>query len=794
MSPWRAIPLALLLARRRARAVLDRGAPHAGRRRHRDRRPDGAAPGRGHDAVGTAVRLAARRLGGDAVRRGLGLHGRGAAPAVLPAVARPRPRSPTRSRASSIRRPGCPRPCSSPARRPTSCCCRRCRRPSTRRRCVLCGLVLLTAARAGRRLEHAEGSPPRGTLLLLGLVSGLALWTHLMSASVVAAAALWVLLRSRGRRRLLVWAVVPLVAASAPLWSRALQDERGDAHRPGRRPERDDAPAPGRDAAATARAARRRARHARAGRRRRRGLHAVPPRLGRGAHGPALRADAGPGRAGRHASQPGAAPVRGRGARARRVPVPGALGAAHDPLADAALSPGGRARGLGRLAARRVAARLGAGARPRLAPPRPGARGCWTPGGAPTGPMRRSRSWTCSRVRSLLDAHGVRHAYASYGPAFRLTWESGERIVASPPWNDRFRHWPLPLLDEVRFAKNVAWVLTPSVPSGLPTPDELEQSMRRLGGRWRRDAAGAAVVFHAFVPPFAPQAEPWPGAGRGGRRRPAQLRRACRRASRWSCASTAPRPLDAITLLAALDGPRLPRSADVQVSADGETFETVATRRRREERQDLRWVNGHPQAVIDHDVVAVPLDGRQVVALRVVALEPEPWRVGEVLIHTEAGRQPWDEWLPPGAAWDERRRALARRAPRSRTARTGTRAGCCAGSPFVRQPPVPPPAVRADGGDGRDRAPVRREDLRRFPVPAAAQPGELAARGVAGDAARGRDAARAARSSAPTWTPSWARRWPRRSRSRAPSASCTGTPRSPTRRHASATSRRGTRT
>jgi len=263
-------------------------------------------------------------------------------------------------------------------------------------------------------------------------------------------------------------------------------------------------------------------------------------------------------------------------------------------------------------------------------------------------------------VRTLLDAHGVRHAYASYGPAFRLTWESGERIVASPPWNDRFRHWPLPLVDEVRFAKNVAWVLTPSVPSGLPTPDEFDHTLARLGGRWRRDAAGAAVVFQAFVPPFAPQSEPWPGAGAAG---DSDLRSfvAPLPGETLELRLDSPRALAAITLVAALDGPRLPRSADVLVSADGLTFETVATRRRREERQDLRWVGGHPQAVIDHDVVAVPLFGRPVVALRVVALEPEPWRVGEVLIHTEAGRQPWDEWLPPGASWDERRRALLER-------------------------------------------------------------------------------------------------------------------------------------
>ena len=212
-------------------------------------------------------------------------------------------------------------------------------------------------------------------------------------------------------------------------------------------------------------------------------------------------------------------------------------------------------------------------------------------------------------VRRALEAGGVRHAYASYVPAFRLTWESGERIVASPPWNDRFRHWPLPLLDEVRFARNVAWVLTPGVPSALPPPDAFEAQMRRLGGRWRRVEAGPAVVFLGFVPPFAPEVEPWPGAGAAGDR---DLRTFVEPApaAPFELRLPAPRPLQALTLVAALDGPRLPRSADVQVSADGLSFETVASRRRREERTDLRWVNGHPQGVIDHDVLAVPLGGR----------------------------------------------------------------------------------------------------------------------------------------------------------------------------------------
>jgi hypothetical protein len=98
---------------------------------------------------------------------------------------------------------------------------------------------------------------------------------------------------------------------------------------------------------------------------------------------------------------------------------------------------------------------------------------------------------------------------------------------------------------------------------------------------------------------------------------------------------------------------------DVQVSADGISFETFASRRRREERLDLRWVNGHPQAVIDHDVVAVPLGGRPVAALRVVpVLSGDRWRVGEVLLHDVPARQAWDEWLDPGLDWEARRRAL----------------------------------------------------------------------------------------------------------------------------------------
>ena len=107
---------------------------------------------------------------------------------------------------------------------------------------------------------------------------------------------------------------------------------------------------------------------------------------------------------------------------------------------------------------------------------------------------------------------------------------------------------------------------------------------------------------------------------------------------------------------------------DVAVSADGSTFEVVAQRRRRGEREDLRWVNGHPQYVIDHDLVAVALGGRTVAAVRVEpVLSSDPWRLGEVLVHPAqppSARGPWDEWLDPHLTWRERFQALdARRRP-----------------------------------------------------------------------------------------------------------------------------------
>jgi hypothetical protein len=525
---------------------------------------------------------------------------------------------------------------------------------------ILCGLLLLLAIRAGDRLARPERPPVPG-LVAWGALAGLALWTHLMSASVVAASGVFLFLRARGRRGVLVNALVPLLLASSPWWTGL--------------PE-------GREATRIVKVAGREQgmlEH----------LGEVVPQLHQtlggllGTHVPVV------------ADSVESVVMAPRGAAAAIVLAYGLL------IVLAVRASRGRGPA-GLLVATAV---LTLAAFPFPVRSAPHTIRFLTPlylpvlvlvVWLPVASDRLRRAWVVvlllatlhlaggvrllaawrsadraeqpfllpdlSPVRRALEARRLRHVYASYGPAYRLTYESGESIVGSQPWNERFLHYPLPYLDEVRFAKDVAWVLTPGLPGELPAPEVFESMLRGMGGTWRRSDAGLAVVYHDFVPPFSPKVEPLASAGLAG---DGDLRTSLHPdvAAPTTFALGAPRKLDGLTLVAALEGPRLLRSMDVEVSADGITFEVVARRRRRLEREDLRWVNGHPQVVLDHDLIAIPLGGRPVVSVRIrPEASADPWTLGEVLVHPAedpARRAPWPEWLKEGLTWGERRRALA---------------------------------------------------------------------------------------------------------------------------------------
>ena len=79
----------------------------------------------------------------------------------------------------------------------------------------------------------------------------------------------------------------------------------------------------------------------------------------------------------------------------------------------------------------------------------------------------------------MREQHLVR-AYASYHTAYCLTYTSGETVMASPPWNERFWGYPMPYLDEVRFASRVGCVLVPGVDFQLPARHTFESKLARL--------------------------------------------------------------------------------------------------------------------------------------------------------------------------------------------------------------------------------------------------------------------------------------------------------------------------
>ena len=531
---------------------------------------------------------------------------------------------------------------------------------------VLAALILVMALGLGERLRRGQRALAR--LVLWGGLAGLALWTHLMTAACVFAAAAWLWLRTpRGRRAVLLPGLLSLVTASAPWWGSALLD-------------------PG--------ATRAIGLHFSAGETARHAAEVLPrmfePLSGvLGAHTPWVADVARPLAAtpawaaslllllqavlfalacgSIRPSSSACLPLVAIVLTVLAFPLSLRAGVSDlrflSPLYVPALSLLAWAL-VNRLPLRAAYVVIGVVAALNLTG---GARllSAWRGADRAAAPFHLP---DLSPVRRLLDEHGIRRAYASYGPAYRLTYESGEALIVSQFRNERFPGQPLPLLDEVRFAGRVAWILTPGIPSDMPSSSAFENDLRVAGGSWERAEAGPAVVYHGFVPPFSPSVVPLTSAGPAG---DGDLATALVETGAGGVVfGVAPaRLLDAVTFVSPLSGPRLPRNLDVEVSADGITFDAVARRRRQRERLDLCWAGGQPQYPLEPDLLSVPLGGRRVGAVRLTPSGPvAPWALGEVLLHpAEPGPQArWDEGLDIAEPWAKRRATQAARPQKDR--------------------------------------------------------------------------------------------------------------------------------
>ena len=207
-------------------------------------------------------------------------------------------------------------------------------------------------------------------------------------------------------------------------------------------------------------------------------------------------------------------------------------------------------------------------------------------------------------------------------------------------------------------------MLTPAHPARPARARRFEAALGAAGGRWRRDGRGRGVVYHASCRPFAPRGRAAaPRRARRATATPAPRRTRPRRADRVRARRAA--PLDGVTLGRAA-GPRLLRSMDVEVSADGVAFETVA--RAPPARRARRPALGErPPAIRDRPRPAggARSAGRTVAAVRMTPVpRPTPGAGRGPAPPARATRRgPGTSGSIPHLGWPARRAALANPRP-----------------------------------------------------------------------------------------------------------------------------------
>ena len=299
-------------------------------------------------------------------------------------------------------------------------------------------------------------------------------------------------------------------------------------------------------------------------------------------------------------------PARRGGLAAARLPAAAAFGAPHHPLPDAAVparSPSSWSRRplwpVGPGAASSCAPALAACSSRGRPPPR---------GLAPHRP-RGARPSSCPTSRPCVRRSSA-GASATRTPPTAPPGASRGRATApsSPPSRGTSASATGRCRCSTRCASrhDVAWVLTSR--ASRPTCPRPTASRRRCGAQGGPLASHArrarSTVFLDFTPPWSPVVEPLAGAGAAGDGDIDDEPSASTPRAPTVFRLDPPRRLGGPHARCADRRPRRCCAAWTSRSAPtASSFEVVASRRRRQEREDLRWVNGHPQYVLDHDIL-----------------------------------------------------------------------------------------------------------------------------------------------------------------------------------------------
>jgi hypothetical protein len=107
----------------------------------------------------------------------------------------------------------------------------------------------------------------------------------------------------------------------------------------------------------------------------------------------------------------------------------------------------------------------------------------------------------------VLAQRGWRHCYAPFWLAHRIIFESRQQITCSQPYNERFVREPLPHKARVDAAPDVPYVLFDGASIRF-TRSRFEQDLRTMGVSYELLLAGRFFIYHNFSYPRA--ASEWP--------------------------------------------------------------------------------------------------------------------------------------------------------------------------------------------------------------------------------------------------------------------------------------------
>ncbi len=100
----------------------------------------------------------------------------------------------------------------------------------------------------------------------------------------------------------------------------------------------------------------------------------------------------------------------------------------------------------------------------------------------------------------MLEAKNITRCYATFWLAYRITFESDERIICALPYNERYPYWPIPYKKEVDDAPDAAYVLTVGYLSFLNAL-VFETHLQEQGISAIIDQVGPFSVYYNFSHP-----------------------------------------------------------------------------------------------------------------------------------------------------------------------------------------------------------------------------------------------------------------------------------------------------